>query len=94
MPYEFEPDETEILAELLPRTRTDFKLPPELYASNLEQFGVEADEALSRKAVEAYRSTHPQIVRYWWALDEAIQNAFDDGILWVTLGEKPGDLTA
>ncbi len=25
--------------------------------------------------------------------DEAIQNAFDDGILWVTLGESPGDLT-
>ncbi|MEJ8826497.1 TIR domain-containing protein [Variovorax humicola] len=26
--------------------------------------------------------------------DEAIQDAFDDGILWVTLGEQPGDLTA
>lgn len=26
--------------------------------------------------------------------DECIQNAFDDGILWVTLGESPGDLTA
>lgn len=25
--------------------------------------------------------------------DERIQNAFDDGILWVTLGERPGDLT-
>jgi len=25
--------------------------------------------------------------------DEAIQEAFDDGILWVTLGESPGDLT-
>jgi WD40 repeat protein len=25
--------------------------------------------------------------------DEAVQNAFDDGVLWVTLGEKPGDLT-
>ncbi|HEU4937327.1 MAG TPA: TIR domain-containing protein [Vicinamibacterales bacterium] len=25
--------------------------------------------------------------------DEDIQNAFDDGVLWVTLGEKPGDLT-
>lgn len=25
--------------------------------------------------------------------DEAIQDAFDDGILWVTLGEQPGDLT-
>ena len=24
---------------------------------------------------------------------EDIQNAFDDGILWVTLGENPGDLT-
>ena len=24
--------------------------------------------------------------------DEAVQNAFDDGVLWVTLGEKPGDL--
>ncbi len=26
--------------------------------------------------------------------DERIQNAFDDGVLWVTLGEKPGELTA
>ncbi|HKQ90004.1 MAG TPA: TIR domain-containing protein, partial [Blastocatellia bacterium] len=26
-------------------------------------------------------------------LDDRIQNAFDDGILWVTLGENPGDLT-
>jgi WD40 repeat protein len=25
--------------------------------------------------------------------DEDVQNAFDDGILWVTLGEEPGDLT-
>ena len=25
--------------------------------------------------------------------DERIQNAFDDGVLWVTLGENPGDLT-
>ncbi|WP_280154842.1 TIR domain-containing protein [Piscinibacter sp. XHJ-5] len=25
--------------------------------------------------------------------DEAVQNAFDDGVLWVTLGEKPGELT-
>lgn len=25
--------------------------------------------------------------------DEDVQNAFDDGILWITLGENPGDLT-
>jgi uncharacterized protein (DUF885 family) len=33
--------EKAIRSELLPRTRTDFKLPPELYASNLDQFGVD-----------------------------------------------------
>lgn len=33
--------EKAIRAELLPRTRTDFKLPPELYASNLDQFGID-----------------------------------------------------
>jgi hypothetical protein len=33
--------EKAIRSELLPRTRTDFKLPPELYASNLEQFGID-----------------------------------------------------
>ena len=33
--------EKAIRSELLPRTRTEFKLPPELYASNLEQFGID-----------------------------------------------------
>ena len=33
--------EKAIRAELLPRTRTDFKLPPDLYALNLEQFGID-----------------------------------------------------
>ena len=30
-----------VTKELLPRTRTDFRLPPEVYADNLEQAGVE-----------------------------------------------------
>jgi hypothetical protein len=33
--------EKAVRAEILPRARTDFKLPPDLYASNLEQFGVD-----------------------------------------------------
>jgi hypothetical protein len=37
--------EKAIRSELLPRTRTDFKLQPELYASNLEQFGVDIPPA-------------------------------------------------
>ena len=37
--------EKAIRSELLPRTRTDFKLPPEVYASNLEQFGVDIPPA-------------------------------------------------
>jgi len=37
--------EQAVRAEILPRARTDFKLPPELYASNLEQFGVDLPPA-------------------------------------------------
>jgi hypothetical protein len=37
--------EQAVRGELLPRTRTDFKLPPDLYASNLEQFGVDLPPA-------------------------------------------------
>jgi Bacterial protein of unknown function (DUF885) len=33
--------EAAVRAEILPRTRTDFKLPAEIYASNLEQYGVD-----------------------------------------------------
>jgi uncharacterized protein (DUF885 family) len=37
--------EKSIRSELLPRSRTDFKLPPELYASNLAQFGIDIPPA-------------------------------------------------
>jgi hypothetical protein len=37
--------EQAVRADLLPRARTDFKLPPDLYASNLEQFGVDLPPA-------------------------------------------------
>jgi hypothetical protein len=45
MRTQFASYEKAIRSELLPRTRTDFKLPPELYASNLEQFGVDIPPA-------------------------------------------------
>ena len=37
--------EQAVRAEILPRARTDFKLPPDLYASNLQQFGVDLPPA-------------------------------------------------
>jgi hypothetical protein len=37
--------EKAIRGELLPRARTDFRLPPDLYASNLEQFGIDIPPA-------------------------------------------------
>ena len=37
--------EKAVRADVMPRTRTDFKLPPALYASNLEQFGVDIPPA-------------------------------------------------
>ena len=45
MRMQFAAYEKAIRSELLPRTRTDFKLPPELYAGNLEQFGVDIPPA-------------------------------------------------
>ncbi len=42
-----------VRSEVLPRTRTDFKLPPELYALSLKQVGVDmnVDELVSRAEV-------------------------------------------
>jgi uncharacterized protein (DUF885 family) len=41
--------------EVLPRARDDFRLPPELYAFNLEQVGVDiAPDELARRAHEAF----------------------------------------
>ena len=47
--------EKAVRADVMPRTRTDFKLPPALYASNLEQFGVDIPPAdLARMAHRAF----------------------------------------
>jgi len=41
--------------ELLPRARKDFRLPPELYAFNLQQYGVDiAPDELARRAHKAF----------------------------------------
>jgi hypothetical protein len=48
--------------DLLPKARTDFKLPPELYAFNLEQTGVDiAPEELIRKARTAYNEIQAEM---------------------------------
>ena len=47
--------EKAVRADVMPRTRTDFKLPPALYASNLAQFGVDIPPAdLARMAHRAF----------------------------------------
>jgi len=47
--------ERAVRAEIVPRTRTDFKLPPELYAINLTQYGVDvAPEELVMTAHRAF----------------------------------------
>lgn len=42
---QFSTYERAVRAEILPRTRTDFKLPPELYAAGLTQYGVDIPPA-------------------------------------------------
>jgi hypothetical protein len=47
--------EKAVRAEVMPRARTDFKLPPELYASNLEHFGIDIPPAeLAQMAHRAF----------------------------------------
>src|SRR5262245_5879017 len=52
---QFSDYERAVRAEILPRTRTDFKLPPELYAIGLKQYGVDIQpEELVTMAHRAY----------------------------------------
>ena len=62
----------------------------QLVASLLDQTGVEpvAITAALKGAGGYGKTTLARAICH----EEAIQNAFDDGILWVTLGEQPGDV--
>jgi uncharacterized protein (DUF885 family) len=49
-------------AEMLPRARTDHRLPPEVYADNLHQFGVDiAPEELISKALTSFAEIRNQM---------------------------------
>ena len=65
-----------IKSEILPKSRTDFRLPPELYAYNLEQYGIDVPPAdLAARAHAAFDDIQKQmqgIAREW-----ARQNGFD-----------------
>jgi hypothetical protein len=53
---QLEADEAFVRAEVLPRSRDDFKLPPDLYAMNLRDVGVDMPiEELSSRARVAFR---------------------------------------
>ena len=51
--------EQAVRAELLPRSRTDFKLPPDLYASNLDQYGVDHPAGRARHSRPQGVQRHP-----------------------------------
>jgi uncharacterized protein (DUF885 family) len=47
---------------ILPRARTDFRLPPELYASNLKDYGVDMPvEELQRRALVTFKELQTQM---------------------------------
>ncbi|MBF5044560.1 DUF885 domain-containing protein [Aggregicoccus sp. 17bor-14] len=51
-----------VRTELLPRARTDFRLPPEVYAQNLERIGVDLPpEQLMAQAHQAYAELQAQM---------------------------------
>ncbi|MEO8521218.1 MAG: DUF885 domain-containing protein [Acidobacteriota bacterium] len=54
--------ETFVRNEVLPKARTDFRLPPELYAFSLEEVGVDiAPEPLAAMAHQAFRDIQQQM---------------------------------
>jgi uncharacterized protein (DUF885 family) len=64
--------ETFVRSEILPRARTDFRLPPAIYAFNLEQYGVDIPPAtLTTRAHEAF----DQIQREMQALAPTVAKA-------------------
>ena len=51
-----------VKTEILPRARTDHRLPPEVYADNLHQFGVDiTPEELISRALTAFAEIRNQM---------------------------------
>ena len=54
--------QTFVRKEVLPRSRTDFRLPPELYAHSLQDFGIDIPpEDLARQAHAAFKDLQTQM---------------------------------
>ena len=46
-----------------------FGLGPEKFQSTCEQYDVKCDQALAERGVKVYRTTHREVVKYWYLLD-------------------------
>ena len=63
-------------ADVVPRTRTDFKLPSALYASNLENFGVDIPPAdLAKMAHRAFDEIQKEMQTIAAAIGRALREA-------------------
>ena len=47
----------------------------ERFQAQCKQFGIEVSEELSRKAIKAYRKSHPKVVKFWYATEAMVKNA-------------------
>lgn len=64
-----------VKAELLPKAREDFRMPPEIYAFNLEQIGIDIPPAeLASKAHQAFQEIQNQMQEV--AVEVARKNGF------------------
>ena len=52
-----------------------YGMGPVKFQSTCEAWGIECDQELAERAVKSYRSTHPNIVKYWYALDDWARKA-------------------
>lgn len=46
-----------------------FGMGPDKFKKTCETYNVPCDDALAQKGVKVYRTTHPEVVKYWYILD-------------------------
>lgn len=54
-----------------------YQMGPAKFLATCEAWGAACDVSLAERSVEAYRSSHPKVVQYWYRLDEQARNAIE-----------------
>jgi DNA polymerase len=52
-----------------------FGMGARTFIDSAKNYGVIIDEKMAKKTIDAYRGSHPEVVQFWYAIEEATKNA-------------------